>query len=73
MIGRLFLTLPWAISAAAQQESAVASFSTQTRLVLLSFHMYPRVVEHAWVYGKHHRRRDRRRYLGSSTTDEIRF
>ena len=39
MIRRLFLTLLLAISAAAQQESAVVSFSAQTRLVLLSFHV----------------------------------
>jgi hypothetical protein len=39
MIGRLFLTLLLATSAAAQQEPAVVSFSAQTRLVLLSFHV----------------------------------
>ena len=39
MISRLFLTLLLATSAAAQQEPAVVSFSAQTRLVLLSFHV----------------------------------
>jgi hypothetical protein len=39
MINRLFLTLLLAASIGAQQESAVVSFSTQTRLVLLSFHV----------------------------------
>jgi hypothetical protein len=36
---RLFLTLALATSAAAQQEPAAVSFSAQTRLVLLSFHV----------------------------------
>ena len=39
MISRLFLTLLLATSAAAQKEPAVVSFSAQTRLVLLSFHV----------------------------------
>ncbi len=39
MISRLFLTLLLATSAAAQQGPAVVSFSAQTRLVLLSFHV----------------------------------
>jgi len=39
MISRLFLTLLLVTSAGAQQEPAVASFSAQTRLVLLSFHI----------------------------------
>jgi hypothetical protein len=39
MISRLFLALLLAISVAAQQEPPVATFSTQTKLVLLSFHV----------------------------------
>jgi hypothetical protein len=39
MISRLFLTLLLATSAAPQQEPAGVSFSAQTRLVLLSFHI----------------------------------
>jgi hypothetical protein len=39
MIRRLFLTLLLAASAAAQQDLPVASFSAQTRLVLLPFHV----------------------------------
>ena len=39
MIRRLFLTVLVVTSAAAQQEPGVVSFSTQTRLVLLSFHV----------------------------------
>lgn len=39
MISRLFLTLLLATSAAAQQQTGVVSFSAQTRLVLLSFHV----------------------------------
>jgi hypothetical protein len=39
MIIPLFLTLLLATSAAAPQEPAVVNFSTQTRLVLLSFHV----------------------------------
>ena len=39
MISRLFLTLLLATSAAPQQEPAVVSFSAQTRLVLLPFHV----------------------------------
>jgi hypothetical protein len=39
MMSRLFLTLLLATSAVAQQESATVSFSAQTRLVLLSFHV----------------------------------
>jgi hypothetical protein len=39
MISHLFLSLLLAPSANAQQESAEVSFSTQTRLVLLSFHI----------------------------------
>jgi hypothetical protein len=42
MISRLFPTLLLATSAAAQQEPAVVSFSAQTRLVLLSFHVRQR-------------------------------
>jgi len=39
MISRLFLTLLLATSAAAQQEPPVVTFSAQTRLVLLAFHV----------------------------------
>jgi hypothetical protein len=39
MIIRLFIVLLLAAPAAAQEEPAVVSFSTQTRLVLLSFHV----------------------------------
>jgi hypothetical protein len=39
MIKVLFLTLLLATSAAAQQEPPVVTFSAQTRLVLLAFHV----------------------------------
>jgi hypothetical protein len=39
MTSRLFLALLLALSAAAPQEPSVVSFSAQTRLVLLSFHV----------------------------------
>src|SRR5271163_1335082 len=39
MTSRLFLTLLLAMSATAQQEPAAVTFSAQTRLVLVSFHV----------------------------------